>query len=89
MLGWPEIVVIGGVLFLFFGPQRLPEVAKSVGQGIKEFKKATKEGMSELTEQSQPTPMVCPSCKATIQEEKAVFCPKCGKSLNPSPSTLN
>lgn len=39
-LGLPEILVIGAAALLFFGPKRLPELAKSLGQGIRDFKKA-------------------------------------------------
>lgn len=40
-LGWPEIVAILVVVLIFFGAKKLPELAKGLGQGIKEFKKAT------------------------------------------------
>jgi sec-independent protein translocase protein TatA len=42
-LGFTEIALIGVVLLLFFGPSRLPELGKSIGKGIQEFKKASKE----------------------------------------------
>lgn len=42
-LGWGEIVLIIAVLLLFFGAKKLPELAKGLGQGIKEFKKASTE----------------------------------------------
>ena len=41
-LGLTEILLIGGALLLFFGPSKLPQLGKSLGDGIKEFKKATK-----------------------------------------------
>ncbi|MBP1628162.1 MAG: preprotein translocase subunit TatA [Holophagaceae bacterium] len=42
-LGITEILLIGGALLLFFGPSKLPELGKSLGKGIQEFKKAGKE----------------------------------------------
>ncbi|MBI1861811.1 MAG: twin-arginine translocase TatA/TatE family subunit [Deltaproteobacteria bacterium] len=39
-LGLPELLVIGAAALIFFGPKRLPELAKSLGQGIRDFKKA-------------------------------------------------
>lgn len=42
-LGLPEILVIGGAALLLFGPKRLPELAKSLGKGIRDFKKALEE----------------------------------------------
>ena len=40
--GW-EIVLILAVVLILFGAKKLPELAKGLGQGIKEFKKATTE----------------------------------------------
>ncbi|MCP4725931.1 MAG: twin-arginine translocase TatA/TatE family subunit [bacterium] len=42
-LGTQEIIVIFLVLLLLFGGKKLPELAKGLGKGIKEFKKATTE----------------------------------------------
>lgn len=41
-LGMTEILLIGVALLIFFGPSKLPQLGKSLGDGIKEFKKATK-----------------------------------------------
>lgn len=40
MLGTGELIVILCIVLLLFGGKKLPEVAKSLGQGIREFKKA-------------------------------------------------
>ena len=45
-LGIKEILIIGVALMVFFGPSKLPELGKSLGQGIREFKKAKDELMS-------------------------------------------
>lgn len=39
--GWPEMVIVGMIALLLFG-KRLPEVARSLGKGIVEFKKGVK-----------------------------------------------
>lgn len=39
-LGWGEILLIGLVLLLLFGPSRLPEMGRSFGKSIREFKDA-------------------------------------------------
>jgi sec-independent protein translocase protein TatA len=41
-LGLTEMLLIGVALLIFFGPSRLPELGKSLGKGIGEFKKASK-----------------------------------------------
>lgn len=42
-LGMTEILLIGVALLLFFGPSKLPQLGKSLGEGIQEFKKAARE----------------------------------------------
>jgi sec-independent protein translocase protein TatA len=44
--GW-EIVAILGVVMLLFGAKKLPELARGLGQGIKEFKKSSAEDAPE------------------------------------------
>lgn len=50
-LGWFEMLVIGVVMLLLFG-RRLPEVGKSLGQGIVQFKKGLKEVGDEMNVQT-------------------------------------
>jgi sec-independent protein translocase protein TatA len=38
------------IIVLLFGAKKIPELAKGLGQGIKEFKKATKDAEKELTD---------------------------------------
>ncbi len=47
-IGWTEVIVIIAVLLLFFGAKKLPELAKGLGQGIKEFKKASTDMQQEF-----------------------------------------
>jgi sec-independent protein translocase protein TatA len=37
-IGVPELLVLAVVLLLIFGPKRLPEIGKSMGKGMREFK---------------------------------------------------
>lgn len=48
MLGWPEIIGILVVVLVLFGAKKVPELARGLGQGIKEFKKATREVQDDL-----------------------------------------
>lgn len=43
-LGIPELLVILAIVILIFGANRLPELGKGIGRGIKNFKEATREG---------------------------------------------
>tara|TARA_B110000014_G_C19551287_1_gene294649 strand:+ start:96 stop:332 length:237 start_codon:yes stop_codon:yes gene_type:complete len=40
-LGFPELVVVFTLALLLFGPRKLPEIGRSLGKSLKEFKKAT------------------------------------------------
>jgi len=56
-LGGGEIILILALILILFGAKKLPELAKGLGQGIKEFKKATdnaSEGVREAMAQSAP-----------------------------------
>jgi sec-independent protein translocase protein TatA len=64
--GW-EIVLILAVVLILFGAKKLPELAKGLGQGIKEFKKATREVSDELNSAMQDTP-----AQTTYQPPKAI-----------------
>ena len=46
-LGIPELVVIVTILVLIFGANRLPELARGVGRGIRNFKDATRDGLKD------------------------------------------
>jgi len=47
-LGGGEIILILALVLILFGAKKLPELAKGLGQGIKEFKKATRDVSNEL-----------------------------------------
>ena len=42
-LGFPEIVIIFIVALVIFGPRKLPELGRSLGRGLSEFKRASNE----------------------------------------------
>ena len=57
-LGGGEIILILAIVLILFGAKKLPELAKGLGQGINEFKKATRnasEGLHEAMAESPPT----------------------------------
>ncbi len=65
--GW-EIVLILAVVLILFGAKKLPELAKGLGQGIKEFKKATREVTEEIsTAMDQPPPAPPPKALPPTQ----------------------
>ncbi len=52
-LGFPEIAVICLVFVLLFGTKKIPELAKGLGEGIKNFKTALKEGEEGKVEEKK------------------------------------
>jgi sec-independent protein translocase protein TatA len=61
--GGPELIVILLIVVLLFGATKLPQLAKGIGQSIKEFKKASKDGA-----ESEPAE---PDLKAELAAAKA------------------
>jgi sec-independent protein translocase protein TatA len=46
-LGIPELLIILAIIILIFGANRLPEIGRGIGKGIKNFKDSTKDGAEE------------------------------------------
>ncbi|MEQ8580320.1 MAG: twin-arginine translocase TatA/TatE family subunit [Marinoscillum sp.] len=53
--GWELIVIILFVI-IFFGAKKIPEIARGMGKGIREFKDATKEIKNEIDESAKAKP---------------------------------
>ena len=49
-IGAPEILIIFLVILLLFGAKRIPEIARGLGKGIREFKSATREIADEIND---------------------------------------
>jgi sec-independent protein translocase protein TatA len=56
MFGGMEVVLILAIVLILFGAKKIPELAKGLGTGIKEFKKATREVTDEIQNVSNETP---------------------------------
>jgi sec-independent protein translocase protein TatA len=54
-LGFPELLIIMVVILLLFGAKRIPEIAGSMGKGIKEFKKNINDATRDVTSETQGT----------------------------------
>jgi sec-independent protein translocase protein TatA len=53
-IGPPEMIVLGVLALLVFGPKRLPEIGKNVGAAIREFRKASRDIMSHFEDDPSP-----------------------------------
>jgi sec-independent protein translocase protein TatA len=54
-MGFPELLFIMVVILLLFGAKRIPEIAGSMGKGIREFKKNINEASREITAEPRPS----------------------------------
>jgi TatA/E family protein of Tat protein translocase len=74
-----HILIIIVVAFLLFGATKLPEMGRSLGRTINEFKKGTKEaaeGFREETQNNAPTPSA-PAAESSSSPARS-FCIQCG-----------
>lgn len=74
-LGGMEIILILALVLILFGAKKLPELAKGLGQGIKEFKKATREVTDEVQNSADETPAPTkrlPVQTAPVEPQKTV-----------------
>jgi sec-independent protein translocase protein TatA len=46
-LGWQELIIILVIALIIFGPRKLPEIGKSLGQAISDFRNTTKKATDE------------------------------------------
>jgi len=46
-LGWQELLIILIIALIIFGPRKLPEIGKSLGQAINDFRQSTKKATDE------------------------------------------
>jgi sec-independent protein translocase protein TatA len=72
-IGLPELIFFGLVVLLLFGPKRLPEMGRSMGKGLREFKESIsgedkEEPLDNQPAQTQPELMVVRD-EAAIEKE--------------------
>ena len=52
-IGFPELLVILTIALLIFGPKKLPEVGKSIGKALREFRRTSDEIKEKIEEEIQ------------------------------------
>jgi sec-independent protein translocase protein TatA len=94
-MGAQELMVILVIVLVLFGGSKLPDLAKSLGRSMKEFKKGV---ASEPEEEQAPKPQpaasespapvparLCSSCKGAL-EAAWTHCPSCGAPAAKAPT---
>jgi sec-independent protein translocase protein TatA len=46
-IGFPELIVILVIIIMIFGANRLPDIGRGIGKGIRNFKDATRDGIND------------------------------------------
>jgi len=80
-LGPVEILLIFLAILLIFGAKRIPEIARGLGKGIREFKTATREISNELTI-DEPAP---PRIQTTRPPAQGTPAPRTEQPATPAP----
>lgn len=86
-LGYIELLIIGAIMLLLFG-KRLPEVARSMGKGITEFKKGV-QGIEDDVHSSSHTAYSGPTADRPVADEdlENVTAPKFEPPSSSNPAT--
>ena len=80
-LGFPELLVICVIALLVFGPKKLPDAGKALGQAIRGFRSSMEERDGVLGDtKAIPAPESCPACGKSAAAGTA-FCIHCGHTL--------
>ena len=82
-LGGGEIILVLALVLILFGARKLPELAKGLGQGIKEFKKATREVTDEIQHAGDET--YTPPPPKRIEEPKVAQTAEAEKPVAQTP----
>jgi sec-independent protein translocase protein TatA len=69
-IGMPELIIIFVIALIIFGPRKLPELGRSLGKSLAEFKKASNELKSTLEEEIRLEEQ-----RSTLEERKAATAP--------------
>lgn len=68
-IGSTEIIVIGGIALLLFGGKKLPELMRSMGKGVKEFKTGMADGAEAFHEEADKAEDVPSTTESTESAE--------------------
>jgi TatA/E family protein of Tat protein translocase len=72
-IGMPELLLILGLALIVLGPKKLPELAKALGKGLAEFRRATDELKEEFRqmerEVDEPSPLLAQKDRATEESQ--------------------
>src|SRR5450631_178735 len=74
-IGMPELVLIFVVALLVFGPKKLPEIGKSLGKGLAEFKKASDELKRTIEDEIESSKREATALRQSVTETPKLIAP--------------
>jgi TatA/E family protein of Tat protein translocase len=70
-IGMPELILILAIALIIFGPRKLPEIGRSIGKGLREFRQATSEVQKSISlDEEEEKEKTQSSTEAMPAEEK-------------------
>jgi sec-independent protein translocase protein TatA len=86
-IGMPELIIILVIALIIFGPRKLPELGRSLGKSIGEFKKASNELRSTLEEEIRIEEQRDQRATMRAEQETAIAAAATPPSATPPPVT--
>jgi sec-independent protein translocase protein TatA len=71
--GMPELIIILVIALIVFGPQKLPDLARSLGRGLAELKRATEDFKQTIEEEARSHREEKPSEEETTRGSESVI----------------
>ncbi len=71
-LGFGELIVVFLIALIFIGPKKLPELAKGLGKGIRDFQNAAKGLSDQLQENKEIPENTTPKIADAVQKDESV-----------------
>jgi sec-independent protein translocase protein TatA len=85
-IGMPELVIIFVIALIIFGPRKLPELGRSLGRSLGEFRRASNDLRSSLEEEIRIEEQRVPKPAASAPAEPAPQAADQAQPRNPDPS---
>jgi Tat protein translocase TatB subunit len=83
-IGMTELLVIFAIALVVLGPKKLPEIARSLGRGLAEFRRASSDMRREFLDVSEESrPLVAPAPTAPEKCGTPAFEPNTGAAVAP------
>lgn len=83
-LGVWEILIILVVILLVFGPRRLPEMAKGIGQSVREFRKGIRDLKDDISKDDEPKKVAVVETPAAPPAQPTVHTATAHSAPNPT-----